>query len=148
MSNLQNADPNVSAQACLSLGVSVIGTVNTLLSLGSNQVALNILKGIIASISTSTAVSSGNPQVLSLLKTLTKMQATIQATQEQPQPTTGPNQTTGANPENTFTLSENNSKGYGYGEGYGYGYGKGGGSKKVKKAKKGGNKTRKHSKKL
>jgi len=148
MSNLQNADPNVSAQACLSLGVSVIGTVNTLLSLGSNQVALNILKGIIASISTSTAVSSGNPQVLSLLKTLTKMQATIQATQEQPQPTTGANQTTGANPENTFILSENNSKGYGYGEGYGYGYGKGGGSKKVKKAKKGGNKTRKHSKKL
>jgi hypothetical protein len=163
MSNLQNTDSNISAQACLSLGISVIGTVNTLLSLGSNQVAYNILKGIISSISTSTAVSSGNPQVLSLLKTLTALQSSIpqpqqstepqptQATEPQPTQATEPQPTQATAPppaENLFSLSENSEKGYGYGNGYGYGYGKGGGSKKVKKAKKGGNKTRKHSKKL
>ena len=158
MNNLQNADANVSAQACLSLGISVIGTVNTLISLGANDVAYDILKGVITSISGSTAVSSGNPQVLSLLKTLTALQASIPRPQAQEQPTQAQEQPSQPQPtqarpppkaEDFFSLSD---KGYGYGEGYGqgYGYGKGGGSKGggSKKARRGVNKTRKHSKKL
>jgi len=153
MSNLKNTDPNASAQACLSLGISVIGTVNTLLSIGSNQVAYSILQNIIASISTSTAVSSGNAQVLSLLKTLTAMQATIPQLQatgtqlEQPPAVPQPTQATAPPPaENVFSLSENSEKGYGYGDGYGkgYGYAKGG----SRKAKKATNKTRRRSKKI
>jgi hypothetical protein len=159
MANLQNSDSTISAQACMSLGTSVISTVNILLSLGSNQVAYNVLKGTIASISTSTAVASGNPQVLSLLKTLSALQAAIPLTAEPP-----PAQASqAATPENVFSLSENSKEGYGYGDGYGYGTGnaeegaeeateegnaqEGGGKKRrSKRARRGVNKTRKYSK--
>jgi hypothetical protein len=132
LNNLTNTDVNVSAQACMMIGLSVIATVNTLIALSLFKPAYDILGSTIASITGSTAFKAGNPEVVALVTTLTTIQAGIPGIPPPPPPP-GPPPPPPPAPSGPTPLIFKEAYGHGYGYGYGYGYGKGGGTNKTHK---------------
>ena len=77
MSNLQNPDVQASVTAALNLGNSIISTINMLIAMGAYQQASTLLAEITKVLKTSSAYTSGNPEVLSMINVLTSMANTI-----------------------------------------------------------------------
>ena len=142
MSNLQSPDVQASVTAALNLGNSIISTINMLIAMGAYQQGSTLLSEIIKVLKTSSAYTSGNPEVLSMINVLTTMANTIGTILA---PSTAPAPTASAPTASAPTASapEYGEKA-GYGEKPGYGelatsYGGGTRSKrnKSKKAKRG-----------